>query len=139
MHAPLKAHFRSQNQLTTVRAELFGSNRCTALGIVAHSAAPVLDLCRKLLVASYDPATPLEAWRGEILCLRVRSIGEGAGLEINAKGTGFVPFRAVRAAPLIAQNCRPMPDATGVMRPLGEPGTVAVAISNSPRKYRSLS
>jgi hypothetical protein len=102
MHAPLNAPFRSQNQLTAVRAELFGSNRCTALGVEAHSAAPVLDLCRKLKAAGHDSATPLEAFRRGTLCLRVRSIGEGARLRIATHGVGFEPLHECTGASPIA-------------------------------------
>jgi hypothetical protein len=45
--------------------------------------APVLELCRKLVRAGYDPGRPLEVYRGDVLCLRVRSIGEGAKLFID--------------------------------------------------------
>ena len=85
-----------------IRAELSGSDRCSALGITAQAAAPVLMICKHLTDAGHDPATPLEAWRGDVLCLRVRSIGEGAKLEINANGTGFRPRRATDGAPPIA-------------------------------------
>ena len=51
--------------------------------------------------AGHDPATPLEAWRNDVLCLRVRSIGEAAGLELNGEGTGFRPIRKPDAAPPI--------------------------------------
>ena len=88
--------------LTAIRAELSGSDRCTALGIVVRAFAPILELCRRLIAAGHDPATPLEAYRGESLCLKVRSIGEAAGLEINARGTGLIPFRAVRTVPPVA-------------------------------------
>jgi hypothetical protein len=49
--------------MPTIRAEIIGTI-CTALGITAHGSAPVLALCRKLVEAGHDPATPLEAWRG---------------------------------------------------------------------------
>ena len=67
---------------TPIRATLIGSNRCEAEGLSARGYAPVLDLCRVLVAAGYNPACPLEAWRGETLCLRVRSIGEGARLTV---------------------------------------------------------
>jgi hypothetical protein len=57
-----------------------------------HGAAPVLALCRKLIEAGHDPATPLEAWRGAILCLRIRSIGEGAQLTVQDSKTGRPRF-----------------------------------------------
>jgi hypothetical protein len=82
-------HSPSQISGQATRAELVGSDSCSALGITISSSSPVLALCRKLVQAGYDPTTPLEAYRGETLCLRVRSIGEGAQLEINGQGTGF--------------------------------------------------
>jgi hypothetical protein len=32
-------------------------------------------MCRALITAGHDPASRLEAYRGNLLCLRVRSIG----------------------------------------------------------------
>ena len=68
-----------------IRAELAWSDHATALGILARGGNPIISLCRKLLEAGHDAATPLEAWRGGTLCLRVRSIGEAAGLETSSK------------------------------------------------------
>jgi hypothetical protein len=87
-----------------IRAELTGSNVCTALEVVAIASAPVLALCRKLVAAGIDPATPLEAWRGSTLCVRVRGIGEAAQLEPSPRGTGFVRRPGVRGGPPIAQT-----------------------------------
>ena len=87
-------------------AELAGAETCSALGLTVTSSTPVLELCRRLIKAGHDPAAPLEAYRGIILCLRVRSIVEGAVLEINTKGTGFIRHRAVRAASPMRQNDR---------------------------------
>ena len=86
-------------QRDPIHAELRGSDTCTALGVSAVSATPILVLCRKLIQAGYDPATPLEAWRDDVLCLTVRSIGEAAGLEINSHGSSFVRLRGRRTAP----------------------------------------
>jgi hypothetical protein len=72
-----------------IRAQLYNSDEAIALGIVARAHAPVLALCRKLVAAGYDPATPLHAYRGAKLALRVRSIGEGARLVIRGDGTGY--------------------------------------------------
>jgi hypothetical protein len=87
-----------------IRAELAWSDHATALGILARGGNPIISLCRKLLEAGHDAATPLEAWRGGTLCLRVRSIGEAAGLETSSKGTGFIRTPAVRIGPPVAQN-----------------------------------
>jgi hypothetical protein len=65
-----------------IRAELIGSDRCEAEGITACGCAPVLQLCRELVAAGFNPACPLEAWRGETLCLRIRAIGEAARLTV---------------------------------------------------------
>src|SRR6516162_3977892 len=92
-----------------IRAEMTGSDICTARGITVRSSIPVLVMCRKLIAAGHNPATPLEAYRRGILCLRVRSIGEAAALEINARGNGFIARRAVRAGPLARENGRAGP------------------------------
>jgi hypothetical protein len=81
--------------------------------MVAVSSTPVLRLCRLLFAAGHDPATPLEAWRGDVLCLRIRSIGEAAGLEINPKGNGFIRYRAGRAGPVVERMEISGPDTGG--------------------------
>ena len=91
---------------TPIRATLSGDDIVTALGITAQSSSPVLALCRHLVDAGHDPATPLHAYRDDTLALTVRSIGEAAALEINAYGTGFRPRRGADAAPPIGQNRR---------------------------------
>ena len=75
-----------------IRAELTGDT-CTALDLTVKSAAPVLALCRKLIEASHDPAMPLEVYRGDTLCLRVRSIGEAAKLRMDTDKTGRPVFK----------------------------------------------
>jgi hypothetical protein len=81
---------------TTIRAELAESNQATALGVSVQSSVPVLDLCRKLVAAGYDPASPLEAWRGSTPALRIRSIGEAAGLTVGDDNIGRPRFRRSR-------------------------------------------
>src|SRR5215468_5088687 len=94
---------------TAIRAELLGSDRCSALEIAAHSTVPVLALCRRLVESGHDPATPLEAWRGSTLCLRIHRIGEAAQLEPSPRGVGFVCCPGVRGRPPIAQTPRTFP------------------------------
>jgi hypothetical protein len=90
-----------------IRADLIGSDQCHAEGITVRSSAPVLAMCRKLIEAGFNADLPLRAYRGDVLCLTVRSIGEGAHLNINSKGTGFVRCRpAVRTGPPIARQKR---------------------------------
>ncbi len=81
-----------------IRAELVGDDTCRAWGIAVSGKAPVLAMCRRLIAAGFDPATPLEAWRGEILCLRVRWIGEGARLAVKTGEDGVPRFVLCRAA-----------------------------------------
>lgn len=87
-----------------IRAELIGAHQCSAFGVVAHGFTPVLGQCRKLVATGINPATALHVYRGDTLCLIIRSIGTGARLEINAKGTGFIGRRAVRTAPPMPLN-----------------------------------
>jgi len=72
-----------------IHAELAWSDHATACGIVARGSSPVLKLCRMLVEAGYDPRTLLECYRGATLCLKVRSIGEATGLEVD-RGCRFV-------------------------------------------------
>jgi len=68
----------SQFSRQATRAELRGDDICDACGITVRSSTPVLALCRKLVKAGYDPATPLEAYRGDTLCLRVPMLRDEA-------------------------------------------------------------
>jgi hypothetical protein len=94
--------------ITAIRAELIGSNACSALGITARGHARVLALCQLLIEAGHDPNRPLLAYRGDTLCLRVRSIAEGAALAVEGDRRGTPRFRRRRArsdgaAPYVAQ------------------------------------
>jgi hypothetical protein len=77
-----------------IEAELTGSNECRARdrarGITVRSSSPVLALCRALVGAGYDPGPPLHVYRGKMLALKVRTIGEGARLRVSGSGTGFI-------------------------------------------------
>jgi hypothetical protein len=72
-----------------IEAELIGSNECRCGGITTRSSSPVLAMCRALIAAGYDPSRPLHVYRGKVLALKVRTIGEGARLQVNSGGTGF--------------------------------------------------
>ena len=91
-------------------AELIGSNTCTAAGVTVVDHAPVLALCRALVTAGQDLNRPLHAYRGDVLCLCVRSIGEGARLAVEDDRYGRPRLRRWRdrvrrygAAPLARQ------------------------------------
>jgi hypothetical protein len=81
----------SNNEI--IRAELIGSDQCTARGITVRGDAPILILCRKLIEAGLDPTTPLVAYRGKMACIFVTTIGKAAALDINGRGTGFKKYR----------------------------------------------
>jgi hypothetical protein len=66
----------------TILAELSSDSIATSCGIEVKSPSPVLALCRELVRQGCDPVTPLQAYRGDTLCLTVRSIGEAASLEV---------------------------------------------------------
>jgi hypothetical protein len=95
----LEAHVVSQTCLgqnitqAPIRAS-FIRDSCSAHGITTQGSAPVLALCRALVAAGHDPAMPLEAWRGHVLALSIRSIGEGARLTVDEhNGTRFAKWR----------------------------------------------
>ena len=94
-------------QAVSIRAVLIGSDCCAAAGLAAHSSAPVLALCRIMIGAGHDPATPLVVWRGNTLALTIRSIGEGAKVEASPRGVGFVHRPDVRGSSYVAQNHLP--------------------------------
>ena len=90
-----------------IRAELLGSSQCTAAGITVRGNAPVLALCRRLVAAGHDPATPLRVYRGDVLALVVRSIGEGARLRTTTGRTGapvFIAEKSIAAAPPVEKS-----------------------------------
>jgi hypothetical protein len=71
-----------------IHATLTGSNCCQALGTTVRGYAPVLDLCRALVKAGHDPRRPLHSYRGDVLALKVRSIGEGARFTVREDRAG---------------------------------------------------
>ena len=114
---PDRQRFDSPKQPVPIRAALIGSDRCEAGGISVCGAAPVLALCRKLVSAGHDPERPLHAYRGNVLALRVRSIGEGAQLAIAGDGVGFRRRKEPAAAsgsdfanPSVAEQAPPSRD-----------------------------
>jgi hypothetical protein len=68
----------------TIRATIFGEHY-TAHGVTGS----LRRVCQALIDAGHDAATPLHAYRGDMLCLKVRSIGEGARLVPAGNSVGF--------------------------------------------------
>jgi hypothetical protein len=95
-----------------IRCELTGSDTAKVGDVTARGAT---DLCRLLLVAGADPTAPLECFRGNVLALRVRSIGAGAKLTVRETATDgprlvrwkAFPARAVR--PPVRQKTKGLP------------------------------
>ena len=108
--AGAQARPRKSDIPNVICAELIGSDTASAVGITITAYTPVLELCRRLVTAGHDPATPLHAYRGLTLCLKVRSIGEAARLRISPAGVGFKrlpPPHGSGASP-IAEMRRPV-------------------------------
>src|SRR5262249_7771635 len=91
-------------------AELYGSDTASAFGYTVTSSSPVLSLCANLVEDGCGAHEALEAWRGPILCLSVRSIGEAAGLKIGGDGAGFRPMPEPDSAPPMRFGGSPAPD-----------------------------
>jgi hypothetical protein len=87
-----------------IRADLIADDSCSALGMTVRGFAPVLALCRLLVEAGHHPATPLEAWRGDVPCIRIRSIGAAAALRIGTHGVGFETLSECTAASPVREN-----------------------------------
>jgi hypothetical protein len=73
-----------------IHAQLSGSDTAEAFGYSVTSTSPVLALCRDLVDAECPSCWSMEAYRGPTLCLRIRSIGEAARLEVGPHGVGFI-------------------------------------------------
>jgi hypothetical protein len=58
-------------------------------------------MCRKLIEAGYDLDQPLEAYRGEMLCLRVSTIGYGAKFTVKEDRRGAPVLRSYEAFPSV--------------------------------------
>jgi hypothetical protein len=80
----------------SIVAHLDGPRTCTAAGVTATGAAPVLTLCRELLAAGLDPDAAMQVYRNGILALRVRSLREGAHLAVEDDHLGQPKFRRWR-------------------------------------------
>jgi len=87
-----------------LRAELVGFEICNAGNATARDHAPVLAICRELVAAGYDPRRALHAYRGQVLCLSVRSIGEGARLTVADDRLGRPKLRRWKAPPSDAEG-----------------------------------
>jgi hypothetical protein len=66
-----------------IRAEIIGTNIAIACDITSNGRTPILRLCRALLKAGHNPASPLHCYRGMVLALTITSIGEGARLTVR--------------------------------------------------------
>lgn len=89
----LQHYDKNGNAAAPVVCGLINSDRCEADGLVVKGNAPVLTMCRKLIDAGYDPDRPLEAYRGDVLCLRVSRIGYGAKFTIKDSQYGTPALR----------------------------------------------
>lgn len=96
----------------TIEAKLTGDAICTAEGHTVKAGTPVIVLCRALVEAGYDPASPMKVYRGirsrSPFALSVKPLG----CALRAKATAspsIKPHCAVRISPLVrvtAKNSR---------------------------------
>jgi hypothetical protein len=78
--------------LTDIYAVLKDDDVCEAQGFSVKAYSPALAMCRKLVEAGYDPSSSLLAFRGDILALKVRQIGEGARMAVRDAPNGCPTF-----------------------------------------------
>jgi hypothetical protein len=60
-----------------------------------------------LIRNGFDPQRPLLVYRKGTLAIRIRSIREGAALEVDPQGTGFIAFRGLRPASPVRKSAPP--------------------------------
>jgi hypothetical protein len=113
-HVGSEVTFHRNFAQASIHATLIGSHHCEAEGISACGASPVVALCRKLLAAGIDPTRPLLAYRGEVLCLTVRSIGEGARFTVDEGRTAFPRWKAFPCAAVSPRTARKRRPATAL-------------------------
>src|SRR5437868_3032071 len=91
-----------------IRGQLIGDHTVIAPGFATCTAnTPILELARLMVARGVDPRTALEIYRGKVLAIRVRSIGEAANLRTATHGTGFEWLPRCTGAPPIAQTGKP--------------------------------
>ena len=61
---------RGKSNPSIIRANLSGTDTCTAVGIFARGSTPILALCRSLIAAGMDSDWALEVCRGAALTRR---------------------------------------------------------------------
>jgi hypothetical protein len=106
----LTSAMTANHDAAPIACQIIGSDRCEVGGLVVKHNAPVLAICRALIEAGYDPEQPLEAYRGDTLCLRVSSIGHGAQYTVEENRSGGPPvLRRYKAFPgrAVAPPMRP--------------------------------
>jgi hypothetical protein len=106
-----KLHFSA----STIRAELTGCRRCSALGLSVNSYAPVCALARRLIAAGHDPNCILEVYRESTLCFAT-TLGTAAGLMVEDGSDGVPRFRkyrppSVAVGPPVAPTAATLPEA----------------------------
>jgi hypothetical protein len=78
------------------RVELVGSDQAIAYGLTARGYAPLCQLCRRLIEAGFNPGQPVEAYRGNVLALRARSLRMAATLTVEDGRDGRPRLRPYR-------------------------------------------
>ena len=105
MTAPIPAKALANARVAPIRAELAGT-RCSALGLTGTGNTP----CPALIEHGIPPDTPLEVYRGPVLALRGRTVGEGAQIEVRDNRYGAPVFRRVAPGEVPASPMRQTDD-----------------------------
>lgn len=65
---------------------------CGPLRVVEARLDASLELAREIIDRGYDPASPVEVYRGDVLCMAWPSLGLMASLTVNSE-LRFVAYR----------------------------------------------
>jgi hypothetical protein len=98
-HVVSEANRQQQLAQAPICATLTGSDRSEPESVIARGPAPVLAICRALIEAGHEPERMLHAYRGGVLAVKVRSLGEGARLNVEDDRHGTPRLRRWRHGP----------------------------------------
>jgi hypothetical protein len=86
-----------------VEAQLADHNRASFGTVEVLARCPSLALARKLVKDGHDPDQPYRLFRGDMLCLTYRSLGEAAGLTVVERLDGTVAPKFAKFVPMASE------------------------------------
>ena len=87
-----------------IRGEFYGSDYCVADGHTAYGHAPGLKMCRVLLEAGYEANRPLHIYRGDVLALKIKTIGWGAMYTVGEDQHRSPYLRKFKPSPYVKED-----------------------------------